>query len=337
MVSPAEPLFAWIEDRFGPSWAIDGSHLYDGMDSQSDRSLPVIYQPFDADQRGHWCDRGRILDYRVSVGSGRILDVGPGDGWPSLLLAPMVDEVVGVDVSETLREVARANARRLDLPNASFQRVESATRLPFPDSSFDGVTAASSLEQSEDPRAVLAELCRVIRPGGRLRMYYEALGRYRGGQEQQAWLMRRDDESSYLFVSDYDVDGERARHVRLHLKSMANAALDSAGIRPGSVRFGDVSIPLLEELSSTVRSARGSRLRHPSGATWARWLAEAGFGEVHPTRSGGEVAGHVFDATEPAERPRDLIGVDAVLYREVSRTVREPAALDTDPMITAVL
>ncbi len=39
--------------------------------------------------------------------------------------------------------------------------------LPFEDASFDGVTAGSSIEQTPDAKATLAELCRVLKPGGR--------------------------------------------------------------------------------------------------------------------------------------------------------------------------
>ena len=63
--------------------------IYDRMESQSGESLPVIYEPFDGRWRSHFLGRGQILDYAVSVGDGRILDFGPGDGWPSLLIAPM--------------------------------------------------------------------------------------------------------------------------------------------------------------------------------------------------------------------------------------------------------
>ena len=100
-------------------------------------------------------------------------------------MAPYVAEVVGVEGAHRRVEVCRENAARLGITNAHFYYVAPGAPLPFDANSFDGAMAASSLEQSPDPRATLREIYRVLRPGARLRMYYEALGRYRGGQEQR--------------------------------------------------------------------------------------------------------------------------------------------------------
>jgi SAM-dependent methyltransferase len=84
---------------------------------------------------------------------GRILEVGCGTG----LLQDLVDNYVGVDLSAS---------------SAAFMRkpfgVCSATTLPFPDNSFDGAFSVWVLEHIERPEAMLAELRRVIRPGGSL-------------------------------------------------------------------------------------------------------------------------------------------------------------------------
>ncbi|MBN1639690.1 MAG: hypothetical protein JXA09_00550 [Anaerolineae bacterium] len=88
---------AWVEHQLAPRMCTSAELLYDHMASQSDESLALIYQPFDVDNPAHWSDRGSLFDYLCTTGGGRILDLGPGDGWPALILAPFLDEVVGVE------------------------------------------------------------------------------------------------------------------------------------------------------------------------------------------------------------------------------------------------
>jgi hypothetical protein len=91
----------WIEAQLKPEVCTSDRFIYDDMDSQSGRLLPVIYQPFDGSMRSHWQDRGWLFDFMWATrGEGkRLLDFGPGDGWPSLIVAPYVGEVIGVDGS----------------------------------------------------------------------------------------------------------------------------------------------------------------------------------------------------------------------------------------------
>jgi ubiquinone/menaquinone biosynthesis C-methylase UbiE len=96
----------------------------------------------------------------------RVLDVGCGQGWPSLYLARYIPEVVGIDVSRGQIEDARAVAERLGLDNVTFE-VGDANELRFSDGSFDGICfCASFVYPQSDPQKELEEACRVLRPGG---------------------------------------------------------------------------------------------------------------------------------------------------------------------------
>jgi SAM-dependent methyltransferase len=150
--------FAWLTERLDPKPSGSTPFLYDHMGSQSGRCLAVIYQPFDPSKRTHFVDRGQMLDFAAHAGGGRILDFGPGDGWPSLLIAPRVEEVVGLEGCERRAAVCNENAERLGIENATFIAVEPGRPMPFDDGSFDAVVASSSLEQTPDPRTALAEL-----------------------------------------------------------------------------------------------------------------------------------------------------------------------------------
>lgn len=115
-------IVSWLLDHLNCRECSSAEFMYDEMDSQSGRSLPVIYREFDLGNRTHWRDEGQILDFFCSLAheSPRVLDFGPGDGWPSLRLAPMAAEVVGVDASACRIEECRTNALDLGVANARF-------------------------------------------------------------------------------------------------------------------------------------------------------------------------------------------------------------------------
>lgn len=96
-----------------------------------------------------------------------VLDVGCGTGAQSrtLIQRPGVDEVVGVDRATFLLERARELAAGLD--GLSFQEAP-GDGLPFEAASFDVIVAHTVLTHVADPEAVLAEMFRVLRPGGTL-------------------------------------------------------------------------------------------------------------------------------------------------------------------------
>jgi arsenite methyltransferase len=98
----------------------------------------------------------------------RVLDVGSG---PGLLVHDMADSVghggrvCGVDISEDMLRMSRR--RCADQPWTEFRRAD-ATQLPYPDDTFDAAVSIQVYEYVADIPAALAELCRVMRPGGRV-------------------------------------------------------------------------------------------------------------------------------------------------------------------------
>lgn len=97
----------------------------------------------------------------------RALDVATGAGFTALTLAPVVREVVGTDLTEEMLAQARRLAAERGLSNVSFQTAD-ATALPFPDASFDLVTSRFAPHHFTDLRAGVAEMVRVLKPGGQL-------------------------------------------------------------------------------------------------------------------------------------------------------------------------
>ena len=329
-------VFEWIEQELEPRTCTSEEFIYDDMESQSGRSLPIIYQPFDVGNRSHWQDRGSLFDYLFSTDGKKLLDFGPGDGWPSLIVAPYVDEVVGVEGSVRRVETCTDNARRLGISNARFIYVEPRKPLPFEENSFDGAMAASSVEQTPDPKAALQEIFRVLRPGGRFRISYEALGQYKDGREREAWLWPIKDKVSRLILFDRHPDQEIARQYGLTFALSQQEVVKVFSEEGRSIHFDMVTIPTLERARSFIVDARVSVLTHPSGKTMVSWLNDIGFREIIPTHSGAEFAGALFEQLGPKNRPRDMKGVDAMLRPLVRIVVETPAPAGIDPMITAI-
>jgi SAM-dependent methyltransferase len=99
----------------------------------------------------------------------RVLEVGCGPGHLSHRLAGRGLEATGVDLDPAMVERARASAaRRGDTgQRRPMFLVGDAAALAFPDNSFDLVVSTLSLHHWADPAAGLAEIGRVLRPGGR--------------------------------------------------------------------------------------------------------------------------------------------------------------------------
>ena len=97
----------------------------------------------------------------------RVLDLGCGPGTISIGLAKTVEpgELHGIDIEESQIEMARAAASAGGHSNAVFQTGD-VTDLPYGDDSFDVAHCHALLMHVPDTRAVLAEVKRVLKPGG---------------------------------------------------------------------------------------------------------------------------------------------------------------------------
>jgi 2-polyprenyl-6-hydroxyphenyl methylase/3-demethylubiquinone-9 3-methyltransferase len=92
----------------------------------------------------------------------RVLDLGCGAGFLANHLAAQGHRVTGLDTTAEALAVARAH----DVTRTATYELGDATRLPYPDASFDVVCALDLLEHVDDPVRLIAEVGRVLRPGG---------------------------------------------------------------------------------------------------------------------------------------------------------------------------
>jgi ubiquinone/menaquinone biosynthesis C-methylase UbiE len=104
-------------------------------------------------------------EWVCSRASGSVLEVAIGTG-RNLPFYPAGTRITGIDLTPAMLAIARQRATELGID--ADLREGDAEALPFPDSSFDTVVCALSLCSIPDPGKAIAEMARVLKPGGKL-------------------------------------------------------------------------------------------------------------------------------------------------------------------------
>ncbi len=103
----------------------------------------------------------------AEVATGNILDVACGPGAVTAALAGKASSITAFDATPAMLEKARARCEAAGHNNVVYQQGAAET-MPFEDETFDGVVTRLALHHFVDPKIVLAEIRRVLRPGGLL-------------------------------------------------------------------------------------------------------------------------------------------------------------------------
>jgi phosphatidylethanolamine/phosphatidyl-N-methylethanolamine N-methyltransferase len=122
---------------------------------------------------------------RMGIKAGdRVLEVGVGTGINATLY-PRDCAVTGIDLSDSMLEKARERVARNGITNVRLLEMDAAD-IKFADNSFDIVYAPYLISVVPDPVAVVREMCRVCRPGGRIIL----LNHFMSPNPMLAWVER---------------------------------------------------------------------------------------------------------------------------------------------------
>lgn len=111
-----------------------------------------------------------FLEARGTARGGRVVDVGTGTARIPIALAqadPRV-RVLGVDLARSMLDVGRGNVDRAGLADRVALELVDAKGLPYADAAFDAVISNSIVHHIPEPAAALAEMVRLVAPGGTL-------------------------------------------------------------------------------------------------------------------------------------------------------------------------
>ena len=135
------------------------------------RGLPerydVLAEVLSFGQNRRW--RRELVDHLVLHRPGNLLDVATGTGGVAIALAAETEaRITGVDISDAMLARGRERVRRSALAGRITLEPARAEALPYQPESFDAVSFTYLLRYVDDPAATMAELARVIRPGGHM-------------------------------------------------------------------------------------------------------------------------------------------------------------------------
>jgi len=166
----------WRSERFTAA-------LYDAGVKNDGVAQVGAWAMWGADMRRMFADVDRLADTPAGTS---ILDIPCGGGFAFRGLRPgQAVHYVAADISPYMLQRARREAVRRGVPGTIEFADADVTALPFGDASFDLCLTYNGLHCLPDPRAALAELVRVLKPGGTLRGTSCVTGR---GRRQDALI-----------------------------------------------------------------------------------------------------------------------------------------------------
>jgi ubiquinone/menaquinone biosynthesis C-methylase UbiE len=196
----------------------------------------------------------RYTDALGDAGRGDLIDVACGPGVVTAAIAPRAASVVALDATEQMLDKARARCAKAGLRNVAFKS-GNAESLPFEAARFDGVVTRLAIHHFADPHRALAEMFRVLRPGGTAVIVDVVSSELPEESDLQNAIERLRDPS----------------HVRMLPASELDASVATAGFRDLAPTTWDKHREFEEWMDIVNDPARAEPIR-----TVVRALAEAG-------------------------------------------------------------
>jgi len=138
-------------------------HLFSPLPQRYDRLAEIL----SFGQNGRW--RRAMID-RIAPAPGQaVLDVASGTAGVAIQIATRTGaSVIGLDLTEQMLRQGQRNVAAAALSDRIRLTAGRAEQLPFADATFDALTFTYLLRYVLDPQATLAELARVVKPGGQV-------------------------------------------------------------------------------------------------------------------------------------------------------------------------
>ncbi len=279
-----------------PEESNSAEQTYERMQQQAAGKLPVIDVEQNFREEDHFCDEARVRDFAAHLaGAETVLDIGPGDGWPLLRIAPFFKSATGIDPSQKRIDTCQANADKLTITNVTLKKM-SATEMDFEDNTFGAVAAAGSIEQCPDPYLALREVFRVLKPGGKFRVEFEAYDKQEKGITERLFLTETEESLGYHYVLRHQQPPwERNYLVKFKVDPETRDAfkkLADLTSRLGSIptQNPELGLQFLEANQTAIIGSSWYELEHFTSATMKQTLEEVGFVNVRIAWSAATLA-----------------------------------------------
>lgn len=192
-----------------------------------------------------------------------VLEIGVGQGTHAQLLAPRCKSFIGIDLTMAAVDMVSTRLKLFKLPGTILQM--DAERMEFPDASFDYVWSWGVIHHSADTQRVLAEIHRVLRPGGRctVMVYYRSWWNYYvSGFLRRLFLSERRRGTSLHQASQSGTDGAIARYYKpAEWRAATKNLFEVDSIRIYGMESDIVLLPYGRLKQSIIRMLPGSFAR----------------------------------------------------------------------------
>lgn len=211
-----------------------------------------------------------LIDLIAPQPGHRLLDVGCGTGQFAVAMAPLVAEVVGVDLTPAMLRQAQALASAAKRTNIRWQNADSVA-LPFEDGSFDVVVSRAMFHHAADPAATLAEMHRACARNGRIFVFDVAPDPAKAPAFDAMELLRDPSHKRALLLEELRQLGrdEGLREIAVQVGPMARMSLEAVlatSFPPEGMR--DHVRSLLARDAATGLDIFGMQAENRNGELW---------------------------------------------------------------------
>lgn len=296
-----------IRELFNVIESNSSEAFYNLMERQCFFDIPGLYKDYDPDKPNDWLLK--IKDRRYSYGinkNSQVLDIGCGDGYPTLIIAPYCKKITGIDFSEKRVQKSRENALNRGIKNTDFIKM-SAENLDFPDNHFDVVAGTSVIEQINNPGPALREIFRVLKPGGKAVIYSQNFHDYFVDLPDKISTLSIDKKENYEIVFkmfDKNQMSEDVYVLKTDMNFSSSSFLESSMEKPKTHIEGLIIneelenefLSFLEKESSNMNQCLHYKIKHFHTENLCSNLKAAGFQKIKIETENTEPAKKVLNS-----------------------------------------